>query len=77
METVIKVTAEELNSSLLEKIKNFIGNKKNVDITISFREFDDVYADTLDRSIEQAESNEELISMTMEDFVAYTPKGKQ
>ncbi len=34
METVFKITPAELNSSLLEKIKIFIGNKKNVDITI-------------------------------------------
>jgi|GEM_PF-2623560 len=77
METVIKVTPAELNSSLLEKIKSFIGAKQNVDITISFSDSDDDYVDTPDRSIEQAESNEELISMTMEEFVAYNPKGKQ
>jgi hypothetical protein len=76
METVIKVTPSELNSSLMNKIKKFIGNK-NVDVTISLREFDPAYADELDRSIEQAESGQELISMTMEEFVAYTPKNKQ
>lgn len=77
MDTVINLTPAELNSSLLEKIKSFIGDKNNVNITISFSDFDDAYANTLDCSIEQAESNEELISMTMEEFVAYTPKGKQ
>ncbi len=77
MDTVIKVTPAELNSSLLEKIKSFIGNKNNVNITISFSDSDEAYVNTLDRSIEQAESDEELISMTMEEFVAYTPKGKQ
>jgi hypothetical protein len=76
METVIKVTPSELNSSLMNKIKKFIGNK-NVDVTISLREFDPAYADELDLSIEQAESGQELISMTMEEFVAYTPKNKQ
>jgi hypothetical protein len=74
METVIKVNPDELNISLLDKIKAFIGNKRNVDITISFHEFDPNYADTLDRSLEQAESNQNPISMTMEEFVAYTPK---
>ena len=77
MDTVIKVTPAELNSSLLEKIKSFIGNKNNVNITISLIDSDEAYVNTLDRSIEQAESDEELISMTMEEFVAYTPKGKQ
>ena len=74
METVIKINPAELNASLLNKIKKFIGNKRNVDVTISLREFDPVYADSLERSIDQAENEQELICMTMEEFVAYTPK---
>ncbi len=74
METVIKVNPAELNLSLLDKIKAFIGNKNNVDITISFHEFDPNYADALDRSLEQAENDQDHISMTMEEFVEYIPK---
>lgn len=56
METVIKVTPAELNASLLDKIKAFIGNKKNIDVTISLKEFDPDYADALNRSIAQADA---------------------
>ena len=77
METVIKIHPSELNSTLLNKIKKFIGDKENVDVTISLKEFDPAYEDALDRSIDQAESGQELITMTMEEFVAYTPKKKQ
>ena len=52
METVIKVTPSELNLSLLNKIKKFIGDKDNVEVTISLREFDPGYVDWLGRSIE-------------------------
>ena len=76
METIIKVNPSELNTSLLNKIKEFIGNKKNIDITISLKEIDPEYAKALDHSIYQAET-EEIVTMTMEDFVAYTPKKKQ
>ncbi len=76
METVIKINPSELNASLINKIKKFIGNKQNVDVIISLREFDPAYADALDRSIEQAESGREIISMTMEEFVDYVPKKK-
>jgi hypothetical protein len=76
METVIKVNPSELNASLLDKIKNFIGNKKNIDVTISLKEYDPDYVDALDRSIAQAESGE-VVSMTMEEFVAYMPIKKQ
>ena len=76
METVIKIHPSELNSSLINKIKKFIGDKENVDVTISLKEFDPAYVDALDRSIDQAENGQELITMTMEEFVAYTPKKK-
>ncbi len=72
METIIKIHPSELNSSLINKIKRFIGDKKNIDVTISLKEFDPAYVDTLDRSVEQAESGQELITMTMEEFEAYT-----
>lgn len=75
METVIKINPSELNAGLIDKIKSFIGNKKNIDVTISLKEFDPDYADALDRSILQAETGD-VISMTMEEFVAYTPKKK-
>lgn len=77
METVIKIHPSELNAGLISKIKKFIGNKENVDVTISLKEFDPAYADALDRSIEEAERGQELITMTMEEFVAYTPKNRQ
>jgi hypothetical protein len=74
METVITVNPSELNSSLLNKIKKFIGKKNNVDVVISLREYDPAYVEALDKSIEQAETSTEIISMSMEDFVAYTPQ---
>lgn len=76
METIIKVQPDELNKSLLNKIRKFIGKKENIDITISVKEYDSEYADELQTSIEQAEKGD-IISLTMEEFVAYTPKSKK
>ena len=76
METIIKVHPSELNSSLLNKIHEFIAGKENVDVTISLKEYDPAYVDELNRSIDQTESGD-VISMTMEEFVAYTPKPKK
>ena len=73
METIIKVNPSELNEGLLNKIKSFIGGKENIDVTISLKEFDPKYANALDRSIEEAENGENLIFLTMENFMAYTP----
>lgn len=76
METIIKVHPSELNSTLLNKIRDFVGNKKNVEVTISLKEFDPGYAEDLDRSLEEADTGN-IISFTMEEFVAYKPKSKQ
>ena len=74
METIIKVSPSELNIKLLKKIKDFIGNKQNVDVTISLKEMDTAYMESLDHSIQQANDERNLISFTMEEFLAYTPK---
>ena len=74
METVITVNPSELDAGLFKKIKKFIGKKNNVDVVISLREYDPAYVEALDKSIEQAENGSEIITMSMEEFVAYTPK---
>ena len=76
METVIKISPSELDSGLVNKIREFIGNKKNIDITISLKEINPDYVDALNRSIDQAESGD-VLTFTMEEFVAYTPQKKQ
>ena len=76
METVIRLNVSELNLSLLNKIKEFVGEKKNIDVTISLHEYDTEYVDDLNRSIEQATREQDLISMTMEEFIEYTPRRK-
>ena len=76
METIIKVNLSELDIKLLEKIKDFIGTRKNVDVTISLKEIpvvDEAFLDSLDHSIKQADDIRNLISFTMEEFMAYTP----
>jgi hypothetical protein len=74
METIIKVSPEELNENLLQKIKSFIAGKNNIDVTISLKEYDRSYVEDLDKSIGEAEEGENLVSFTMEEFMAYTPK---
>jgi hypothetical protein len=74
METIIKVSPEELNDTLLEKIKKFIAGKDNVDVTISLKEYDKKYVEDLNESITDAEERGSLVSFTMEEFMAYTPK---
>ncbi len=76
METIIKVSPSELDINLLNKIKEFIGKKENIDVTISLKEMDATYMNELERSIQQAEDEKNLISFTMEDFMTYKPTRK-
>jgi hypothetical protein len=73
METVIKVNPSELNMNLIDKLKAFIGSKENIDVTISLREYDISFQEELDISLGQSNEPKEIISMTMEEFIAYTP----
>ncbi len=76
METIIKIHPSELNTSLLNKIREFIGNEENVDVTISLKEFDPIFKNELNLSLQQAESGD-VISLTMEEFINYMPPRKQ
>ncbi len=76
METIIKVNPSELNAKLLDKIRQFIGEKKNIDVTISLNEYDKEYEEELNRSIESSEKTRDIITFTMEDFMAYKPSSK-
>ena len=76
METIIKVSPSELDINLLNKIKEFIGKRENIDVTISLKEMDANYLKELERSIQQAEEEKNMISFTMEDFMTYKPMRK-
>jgi hypothetical protein len=76
METIIKVNPSELNEILLDKIRKFIGSRDNIDVTISLKEFDRDYANSLDQSIEEAENTDQLVTFSMDDFMSYSPAAK-
>ena len=77
METIIKIHPSELDMDLIKKIREFIGNKENIDVTISLTEFDPSYVNTLNQSMEEANNKENQVSFTMEEFIAYMPERKQ
>jgi predicted metal-dependent hydrolase len=76
METIIKVHPSELNAKLLDKIRQFIGEKENIEVTISLKEYDKEYVEELNRSIDSSVDNRNIITFTMEDFMSYTPVSK-
>lgn len=76
METIIKVNPSELNKSLLDKIKKFIGTGENAEITISINdnvrgnlrsENKEQYFARLDKSIENLEKGN-VIRFTANEF---------
>jgi hypothetical protein len=77
METVIKLQPSELNDELLRKIREFIGTKENIDVTITLTDVDQEYATRLRQSIDEAVEKDNLITFTMEEFSAYRPGKKE
>ena len=76
METIIKVRPSELNVKLLNKIREYIGDNEHIDIIISLTDPKKAYHEVLNKSIQSAEKGTELVSFTMEDFMAYSPAAK-
>ncbi len=76
MQTTIKLNFSELNNALLDKIRDFVKGRNAAEITITINDEED-YLDVLRRSISDSEQNKNLVSFTMEEFIAYnTSKGK-
>ena len=74
MEASIKLKPEELNSGIISKIREMIGERNNVEVTIIVREKTDEYLSTLNHSIHDLETNKGLISFTIEEFLNYPSK---
>jgi hypothetical protein len=71
MKAFIKVKLSELNESLLERIKALFDGQEDTELIISFDSKQEYYK-TLDRSIKDLESRNNLISFTLEELESYT-----
>ena len=58
---------------MVNKAGKLMGEKENADLLSSANEFEAKYIDELYKSIQEAETGQNLVSFTMYDFLAYTP----
>jgi hypothetical protein len=83
METIIKVNPSELNKSLLDKIKKFIGTGGDAEITISINDSSvtgtlrnescEQYFARLDKSLENIEKGN-VVRFTADEFKTFSSK---
>jgi toxin YoeB len=71
MQTVIKIKASELNQSFIKKVKDFIKGREDADITVTINAED--YYSELKKSINDIDSNNNLVSFTLEEFEDFRP----
>ena len=71
MNAVIKLRPEELDQSLLEKIKELVKGRTDIEVIISLTDNKHEYFKTLDRSIADLKADKGTISFTMEEFLEY------
>ncbi len=71
MNAVIKLRPEELDNNLLQKIKELVNGRTDVEVTISLSDNKSEYFKTLDRSIADLNLDKDTISFTMEEFLEY------
>ena len=74
MDAVIKLKPEELNNKMLVKIKELIGGRKDIEVTISLTDSQTEYLKTLTRSIADLNADKDTITFTVEEFLAYPSK---
>ncbi|MEP7129319.1 MAG: hypothetical protein ABI729_10640 [Chitinophagales bacterium] len=73
METVIKIRAKEFDNKLFKKIRDFVSDQKNMDITISIGDSSERILNDLDKSIQQLDQKDKLIAFTSKEFLEYSP----
>lgn len=71
MDAVIKLRPEELDNKLLTKIKELTEGRNDIEVTISLIDKKAEYFRTLDRSIEDLNSNKDITTFTIEEFLTY------
>ncbi|MDQ3844300.1 MAG: hypothetical protein M3342_09845 [Bacteroidota bacterium] len=74
MDAVIKLKPEELDYNLVNKIKELIAGRTDIEVTISLKESTPEYLNDLDRFIEQLKNND-TVTFTLEEFLAYPNPG--
>ncbi len=74
MEAVIKLKPEELTSGILSKIREMIGERNNMEVTITVRDKSEEYLSIIDRSIHDLKTEKGLTTFTMEEFLEYPSK---
>lgn len=81
METIIRLKASEINLSFFNKLKNMLDLNDEIKILINTRKkSNEIFEDEsiaemrerIDRSIEEAENESNLISFTEEEFEEFT-----
>lgn len=81
METIIRLKASEINLSFFNKLKNMLDLNDEIRILINTRKkSNEIFEDEsiaemrerIDRSIEEAENESNLISFTEEEFEEFT-----
>jgi hypothetical protein len=74
MDAVIKLRPEELDNRMLVKIKELIGGRMDIEVTISLTDNKTQYLKTLDLSIADLNADKGTITFTIEEFLAYPSK---
>ena len=72
MDAVIKIKISELNAALVERIKTIFQGKEDVELTISFDDRQQKYYEGLDRSKNDLEQGNDLVTFTMEELESYS-----
>ena len=72
MHTEINLKSSELNSDLLNRIKEFLKGRKEANVKITISDEED-YSVVLNRSVQDARQKKNLVSFTLDELMSFEP----
>jgi hypothetical protein len=76
MHTEINLKSSELNSDLLNRIKEFLKGRKEANVKITISDEED-YSVVLNRSVQDARQKKNLVSFTLDELMSFEPGVKK
>ena len=76
MDAVFKIKGDEFDETLFKKIKALLSKTAQANVVIQITDEQDAYHRALQKSINELNQPEKLISFTMESLEAYNKKSK-
>lgn len=76
MDAIIKIKLSELNTAFIERVKTLFQDNEDVELTMKFEDKQQRYFEVLNRSKNDLENRNNLVTFSMEELEEYAKAKK-